>query len=88
MNSYNQVHDFTAQGHQKFKQFMAKNAKDTVNTDMAKLECLGVLEDNLNGTENRPLTWQLDIFSSDTGYAEIFSVEESDLIIETVFPEE
>ena len=52
------------------------------------MECLGVMEDNLNGSTAAPLSWELGAFESATGKPATFTAEPADLIVETVNPTE
>jgi len=88
MDTYQQIHDFTPAGAGKFADFLAEHAKPQQDTAMHKLECLGVIEYNLNGTGNFPLTWELTPASSADGCVHIFEAELGDFIIEHVQPNE
>lgn len=88
MDTYQQIHDFTTAGAGKFADFIAEHAKPELDEAMHKLECLGVIEDNLNGTSAGPLAWELSAASSIDGRAHMFAAELDDLIIEHVRPDE
>ena len=54
MDTYQQIHDFTPAGAGKFADFIAEHAKPELDAGMHKLECLGVIEDNLNSPSAGP----------------------------------
>lgn len=86
METYQQIHDFTPAGAARFAAFLAGAARPDVNVSACRLECLGTVEDSLNGDESAPLAWQLGGLNSTTGKPVVFAVEREDLIIETVTP--
>lgn len=88
METYQQVHDFTPAGAERFAAFLAAQARPDVSADVCTMECLGVLEDNLNGDAAAPLSWELGAIESATGKPAIFTAELADLIVETVNPAE
>ena len=88
METYQQIHDFTPAGAERFAAFLAAQARPDVNADACRMECLGVLEDNLNGSSIAPLSWELGTFESVTGKPATFTAEPADLIVETVNPSE
>lgn len=89
MNTYQQVHDFTPAGAGKFADWLAERAKpEQEASEWHRMECLGVIEDNLNSPSGGPLTWELSAISSRDGNAHTFSAELEDLIIEHVQPGE
>lgn len=101
METYQQIHDFTPSGAVRFAEFIARHAKSGVGLfpdfqaerkelgpEMLKLECLGVIEDNLNSVAGGPLAWELSPVSSIDGMAHTFTAEPEDLIIEHVTPDE
>lgn len=88
MDTYQQIHDFTPAGAGKFADFIAEHAKPELDTGMHKLECLGVIEDNLNSPSAGPLAWELAATSAADGRAHTFVAELDDLIIEHVTPDE
>ncbi|WP_281661171.1 hypothetical protein [Microvirgula aerodenitrificans] len=89
MKTFQQVHDFTPAGALRFKVFMVTHARPDVNVDLYRMDCLGVLEDNLNGSSTAiPLAWELGAFESATGVPATFSAVMADLIVETVDPTE
>lgn len=88
MYSYQQIHDFTPEGAARFAAFLAEHARPDVNASACRMECLGVIEDNLNGTLAGPMTWELGQYESATGKPVTFTAEPGDLIIESVNPSE
>lgn len=88
MNTYQQIHDFTASGAAKFLAFFDAYARAGIDPSHHRLECLGVMEDNLNGDCPEPFAWELDLHSSTDGRAHVFTAERDDLIIEHVTPDE
>lgn len=84
METYQQIHDFTPEGAQRFATFLATEARPGVNADACRMECLGVMEDNLNGSAAAPLSWELGAFESATGKPSTFAAELADLIVEPV----
>lgn len=86
---YQQVHDFTPAGAQRFAAWMAERAKAGDEADKwHRLECLGVIEDNLNSPRGGPLSWELAASSSIDGQRHTFTAELDDLIVEHVQPDE
>lgn len=53
METYQQIHDFTPAGAERFAAFLAAQARPDVNAKACRMECLGVMEDN---TEVKPPT--------------------------------
>ena len=88
MDTYQQIHDFTPAGVGKFADFIAEHAKPELDAGMHKLECLGVIEDNLNSPSAGPLAWELAAASAADDRAHTFAAELDDLIIEHVTPDE
>lgn len=88
MDTYQQIHDFTPAGAERFAAFLAAQARPDVNAASCRMECLGVMEDNLNGSTTAPLSWELGAFESVTGKPAVFVAERDDLIIEIVNPTE
>lgn len=88
METYQQIHDFTPTGAERFAAFLAAQARPDVNAEACRMECLGVMEDNLNGSTVAPLSWELGAFESATGKPATFTAELADLIVETVNPTE
>lgn len=88
METYQQIHDFTPAGAERFAAFLAAQARPDVNAEACRMECLGVMEDNLNGSTAAPLLWELGAFESATGKPATFTAEQADLIVETVNPTE
>jgi hypothetical protein len=88
METYQQIHDFTAAGAASFAAFLAEAARPDVNPEAVRLECLGVIEDNLNGQGIAALSWELGALNSKDGKRHTFSAELDHLIIETVTPED
>lgn len=88
MNSYQQIHDFTPQGAARFAEFLAEHARPDVSADACRMECLGVIEDNLNGTLAGSMDWELGQYESATSKPATFTAEPGDLIIESVDPTE
>lgn len=88
METYQQIHDFTPAGAERFAAFLAAQARPDVSAEVCRMECLGVLEDNLNGSTAAPLSWELGAIESATGKAAIFTAELADLIVEAVNPAE
>ncbi|MCF3643309.1 hypothetical protein LXM94_25480 [Rhizobium sp. TRM95111] len=86
METYQQVHDFTAEGAARFAEFVAEHGAADVSPDTLRLSCLGVIEDNLNGA-GLPLVWELSAANSRDGIAHTFMAELDDIIIETIEPE-
>ncbi len=88
METYQQIHDFTPNGAKRFTDFLAAQARPDVNADACRMECLGVMEDNLNGSEAAPLAWELGALESVTGQPVTFTAAPADLIVETINPAE
>lgn len=88
METYQQIHDFTPAGADRFAAFLAAEARPGVSAEACRMECLGVMEDNLNGSTAAPLSWELGAFESATGKPATFTAELVDLIVETVTPAE
>lgn len=88
METYQQIHDFTPAGAERFAAFLAAQARPDVNAEACRMECLGVMEDNLNGSSAAPLSWELGAFESATCKPATFTAELADLIVETVNPTE
>lgn len=88
METYQQIHDFTPAGADRFAAFLAAEARPGVSAEACRMECLGVMEDNLNGIPTEPLSWELGAFESATGKPATFTAELVDLIVETVTPAE
>lgn len=88
METYQQIHDFTPAGADRFAAFLAAEARPDVSAEACRMECLGVMEDNLNGSTAAPLSWELGAFESATGKPATFTAELVDLIVETVTPAE
>lgn len=88
METYLQIHDFTMNGAGKFANFIAEYVKPGLDAGMQKLECLGVMEENLNSQNADPLTWKLSATNATDGCAHTFAIELDDLIIEHVAPDE
>lgn len=97
METYQQIHDFTPAGAERFAAFLAAQARPTVNADACRMECLGVMEDNLNNNGTAPLMWELGTlpllwelgtFESITGTPATFTAGPADLIVEIVNPSE
>jgi len=88
METYQQIHDFTPAGAARFAAFLAEAARPDVSADACRMECLGVMEDNLNGSSAAPLSWELGAMSSATGKPATFTAELVDLIVENVIPNE
>ena len=84
METYQQIHDFTPAGAGKFADFLGEHATPGLDAAMHKLECLGVIEDNLNGTNAGPLAWELIAVSAADGRAHTFFTELDDFIVEHV----
>ena len=57
-----------------------------MNADDCRMECLGVMEDKLNGSAKTPLSWELGAYESATGKPAVFTAEQADLIVEIVTP--
>ncbi|HBP5913475.1 TPA: hypothetical protein L5732_005288 [Pseudomonas aeruginosa] len=87
METYQQVHDFTAAGAARFASFLAEVGATDLNADACRMACLGVIEDNLNSISGGPLAWELNASSSRDGKAHTFTADHDDLIIETVSPD-
>lgn len=88
METYQQIHDFTPAGAARFTAFLADAARPGVNAEACRMECLGVMEDNLNGSSTAPLSWELGAFESVSGKPATFTAELADLIVEAVNPTE
>lgn len=88
MEAYQQIHDFTPAGAARFAAFLAEAAGQDVNADVCRMECLGVMEDTLNGSITAPLSWELGAMSSAAGRPAMFTAELADLIVESVIPNE
>lgn len=88
METYQQIHDFTPAGAQRFAAFLAEHARPEVSAKTCRMECLGVMEDNLNSAANGPLAWELGAAESVTGKPMRFAAELADLIVESVDPTE
>jgi hypothetical protein len=88
MNTYQQIHEFTAEGAARFAAFLASSARPGVDADACRIECLGVIEDNLNSRTGGPLAWQLGEQESADGNPVMFTASQDDLIIEVVTPDE
>jgi hypothetical protein len=88
METYQQIHDFTPTGAKRFAAFLTAEARPDVSAEACRMECLGVMEDNLNGSTAAPLSWELGAFESATGKPATFTAELVDLIVETVTPAE
>lgn len=95
METYQQIHDFTPAGAERFAAFLAAQARPDVNAEACRMECLGVMEDNLNGSTAEPgqaafaLSWELGAFESVTGKPASFTADLlADLIVEAVNPAE
>lgn len=88
MDSYQQIHDFTAAGAARFAAFLSLHGFHELNADACRMACLGVMEDNLNGSASAPLSWELGAASSRDSAAHTFEADFDDLIIETVSPED
>lgn len=88
METYQQIHDFTPAGADRFAAFLAAEARPDVSAEACRMECLGVMEDNLNSSTAAPLSWELGAFESATGKPATFTAELVDLIVETVTPAE
>lgn len=86
MYSYQQIHDFTSEGAARFAAFLTEYARPDVSAEACRMECLGVIEDNLNGSSAAPLSWELGVFESATDQPATFKAELTDLILETVNP--
>ncbi|MDR1709118.1 MAG: hypothetical protein LBS70_05300 [Candidatus Accumulibacter sp.] len=80
--TYVQVIDFTPAGADKFDIFMAKHALPGINSRAYRLECLGVIEERINGGETAE--WELVKPLSADGGAATFRAIEDDLILEVV----
>ena len=87
-DTYQQVHDFTAAGAARFAEFLAEAGAVGLSAEACRAACLGVIEDNLNGTIGGPLAWELNAANSRDGKAHTFTADHDDLIIETVTPDE
>lgn len=88
METYKQIHDFTAAGAARFADFLSAQARPDVSPAVYRLECLGVIEDNLNSCAGGPLAWELGALESNDGKRHTFTAAEEDLIIEEVRPDE
>ena len=88
METYQQIHDFTPAGADRFAACLAAEARPGVSAEACRMECLGVMEDNLNGIPDAPLSWELGAIESATGKPATFTAELVDLIVETVTPAE
>lgn len=88
METYQQIHDFTPSGAKRFADFLAAQARVDVSAGACRMECLGVMEDNLNGSEAAPLAWEMGALESVTGQPVTFTAALADLIVETVNPTE
>lgn len=88
METYQQIHDFTPTGAERFAAFLAACARPDVNSEACRMECLGSMEDNLNGITAAALSWELGAFESVTGKPVTFTAEPVDLIVEVVSPTE
>lgn len=88
MDTYKQIHDFTATGAARFAEFLSIKARPDVSPAVCRLECLGVIEDNLNSATGGPLAWELGALESNDGKRHTFAAVEDDLIIEVVRPDE
>lgn len=86
MEIYQQIHDFTPAGAARFSAFLADQARSDINVEACRMECLGVMEDNLNGCSAAPLAWELGASESATGKPVTFTAEMDDLIVESVTP--
>ena len=84
MEIYQQIHDFTPAGADRFAVFLAAEARPGVSAEACRMECLGVMENNLNSSTAAPLSWALGAFESATGKPATFTAELVDLIVETV----
>lgn len=75
------VHQFTAQGAARFAEFLARIGAGDVTADTREaleLACLGTLESKLNGLDGGPLKWEFK--------DAVFEAGRDDLAIETVDP--
>lgn len=88
METYQQIHDFTPAGSKRFMAFLVMEARADVSVDACRMECLGVMEDNLNGSDAAPLAWELGALESANGRPKTFTADLSDLIVEIVNPTE
>lgn len=82
MDTYQQIHDFTSTGAERFAAFLAAHARPDVNAEACRMECLGVI------SAAAPLSWELGAFESATGKPSTFAAELADLIVESVTPTE
>lgn len=87
-HTYEQVHGFTFAGEAKFLAFLAQYAQTTVNVDVCRTSCLGVIEDNLNADLAHPLDWELSAILSRDGEVHRYRADLDDFIIESVSPDE
>lgn len=87
MEIYQQIHDFTGAGADRFAEFIQKHSAEGISPEALRMACLGVLEDNLNGVGG-PLAWELAGANSRDGQPHTFIAEIDDLIIEAVDPEQ
>ncbi len=88
MGAYQQVTDFTPEGAELFASFLAAEARPGLSLESCRMECLRVIEDNLNGGHDAPFSWELGALESATGKPATFSVELADLILKTATPAE
>jgi hypothetical protein len=88
METYQQIHDFTPAGAARFKVFLAETASSGTSAKICQMECLGGIEDKLNGDSEGLLSWVLGALNSVTGQPVTFTADPADLIIETVKPNE
>ncbi len=88
METYQQIHGFTPAGAARFKAFLAEAGSPGASAKICQMECLGGIEDKLNGDSGSLLSWVLGALNSVTGQPVTFTAETADLIIETVKPNE
>lgn len=82
METYVEVIDFTPAGAYRFTAFLLGHARPDVNPDAYRLECLGVLEEQING--GAPAVWTLPASLAVNGEPAEFIAADDDLILDPV----
>lgn len=87
-DTWEEVHQFTAQGAAKFAAFLAQIDFAEDKQAELQLSCLATLEGKLNGIDASPLTWEVSgvCRATKTPKTLVFEATREDLVIETFDP--
>jgi len=87
-DTWEEVHQFTAQGAARFADFLAQAEFGDDEREQLQLSCLATLESKLNGMDAAPLTWEISGICRATKMPKtlVFEASRDDLAIETFDP--